>query len=37
MLLLKKMEEMTLHLIELKKENNDLKARIEKIEGSNKK
>jgi hypothetical protein len=32
MLLLKKVEELTLHLIEMKKENNELKARVEKIE-----
>jgi hypothetical protein len=32
MLLLKKMEEMTLYMIDLKKENDLLKSRIEKIE-----
>ncbi|MFM8739435.1 MAG: TMF family protein, partial [Cytophagales bacterium] len=32
MLLLKKVEELTLHLIEMKKENEELKSRVEKIE-----
>jgi hypothetical protein len=32
MILLKKVEELTLHLIEMKKENKDLKSRIEKLE-----
>ena len=32
MLLLKKMEEMTLYMIDLKKENDLLKTRVEKIE-----
>ena len=35
MLLLKKVEELTLHLIEMKKENQALKNRVEKIENKN--
>lgn len=34
LLLLKKVEELTLHLIEMKKENEVLKARVEKIENN---
>jgi len=35
MLLLKKVEELTLYVIELKKENNELRSRMEKIENKN--